>query len=378
MDLQKHFQQVGDWYMHQDSDPKTRTLYYFSRFFFQGESYCVGKTLNESGQWENGVFRVDDDAYALVFKDDKPETLNHEESTMLLVDGREIFLKYVESTLPDSMRKLANLADQVDTVDTSTEELRTHVNGYDFVVRMTGDDEITITMSLEGQEVLTEKFDASEDQISVHAITQMYKSYRFKQLSEEIPGLTVHHAGGVCPYQAEGSIHGQDFYFRYRHNIAVLRVGGIKSDWFNPLYQAESEPQDPNLFMDDDIFCDMIGDMLSNLHAPKYRYRGEIEFTKNWLPTIAVVDKRLPTIAVAGKRYPVVVFANSIEEARANAVETYLLRMREHFIDPRERSKFEDEFMDTVILHGLDEEQDHRAYPEGFLESVQESLAQRA
>lgn len=36
---------------------------------------------------------------------------------------------------------------------------------------------------------------------------------------------TISEQGGACPYQAEGTILGQHFYFRFRHDYASLTVG---------------------------------------------------------------------------------------------------------------------------------------------------------
>lgn len=47
----------------------------------------------------------------------------------------------------------------------------------------------------------------------------------WRDLSARIPGLLITSAGGACPFQVEGTLHGLDFYFRYRHGYADLRVG---------------------------------------------------------------------------------------------------------------------------------------------------------
>lgn len=48
-------------------------------------------------------------------------------------------------------------------------------------------------------------------------------------LSRAIPGLIITSAGGMCPYQAEGTLKGHPFYFRYRHGYADLRAGEYDS-----------------------------------------------------------------------------------------------------------------------------------------------------
>lgn len=58
-------------------------------------------------------------------------------------------------------------------------------------------------------------------------------------LEHQFPGLVLEMAGGACPFQAEGTLHGVPFYFRFRHNWAELRIQG--ADWFKPLYSASTE-----------------------------------------------------------------------------------------------------------------------------------------
>lgn len=51
--------------------------------------------------------------------------------------------------------------------------------------------------------------------------------------------LVIDSAGGVSPFQAGGTIHGLEFYFRFWHNAAALRVGGDRH--FKALYAAGDE-----------------------------------------------------------------------------------------------------------------------------------------
>jgi hypothetical protein len=53
------------------------------------------------------------------------------------------------------------------------------------------------------------------------------------------PTLEITYAGGICPFQAEGTLHGLPFYFRFRHNWAELRIQS--ADWWQPLYIAGGE-----------------------------------------------------------------------------------------------------------------------------------------
>lgn len=45
-----------------------------------------------------------------------------------------------------------------------------------------------------------------------------------------ITGFIVHSAGGTCPFQADGLIHGAPWYYRDRHGVATLNVGIIDGD----------------------------------------------------------------------------------------------------------------------------------------------------
>lgn len=48
----------------------------------------------------------------------------------------------------------------------------------------------------------------------------------WKWLDEFIPGIVIHSAGGICPFQAEGFIKGHPFYYRERGGVASLLVTG--------------------------------------------------------------------------------------------------------------------------------------------------------
>jgi hypothetical protein len=45
-------------------------------------------------------------------------------------------------------------------------------------------------------------------------------------LSEKFPSLAINSYGGMCPLQCEGVYLGMSFYFRLRHGIASLSLGG--------------------------------------------------------------------------------------------------------------------------------------------------------
>jgi len=45
-------------------------------------------------------------------------------------------------------------------------------------------------------------------------------------LGEKFPSLAINSYGGMCPLQCEGVYLGMSFYFRLRHGIASLSLGG--------------------------------------------------------------------------------------------------------------------------------------------------------
>lgn len=59
-------------------------------------------------------------------------------------------------------------------------------------------------------------------------------------LTFRFPDLQINVAGGACPFQADGTLHGLPFYFRFRHNWAELRILS-DAGWFKPLYTAGCE-----------------------------------------------------------------------------------------------------------------------------------------
>lgn len=68
-------------------------------------------------------------------------------------------------------------------------------------------------------------------------VTRLQADYR--PLLLRFPDLRLDEAGGACPFQAEGTLFGIPFYFRFRHNWASLRLGADVFD--KPLYSAGAE-----------------------------------------------------------------------------------------------------------------------------------------
>ena len=65
---------------------------------------------------------------------------------------------------------------------------------------------------------------------------------KYVNISRRIPSLSLESAGGVCPFQADGTLDGYQFYFRYRNGSMTLRVGSNDGDlFFKPMYSASME-----------------------------------------------------------------------------------------------------------------------------------------
>lgn len=64
----------------------------------------------------------------------------------------------------------------------------------------------------------------------------MTNSEAIARLKCRFPELDIEWAGGACPFQAEGILHGLPLYFRFRHSWADLRIDS--GDWYQPLYSA--------------------------------------------------------------------------------------------------------------------------------------------
>ena len=84
-----------------------------------------------------------------------------------------------------------------------------------------------------------------------------------------IPGLLVDTAGGAFPFQAEGTLHGMPFYFRYRSGHATLKLSTPDQDevsFFAPLYlagQSFGEDMDGSLTFPQfrALFADLVGQL---------------------------------------------------------------------------------------------------------------------
>lgn len=87
------------------------------------------------------------------------------------------------------------------------------------------------------------------------------------------PGvLSIDWAGGACPFQAEGTLHGLPFYFRFRGGYAQLRVENGDDNWYQPLYSAGAEHGHPlDGWLDGPEFVELMTRLIGELErAPIY------------------------------------------------------------------------------------------------------------
>ena len=108
----------------------------------------------------------------------------------------------------------------------------------------------------------------------ISAITEAARYVRMRvtllPLHEKFPALQVHSYGGSFPVQAEGTIHGYEFYFRYRHCSATLTVGGdlhYQALWSSGLQHGD----DDQGWLTDAEFMDIMGRLITDLtRAPMW------------------------------------------------------------------------------------------------------------
>jgi hypothetical protein len=76
------------------------------------------------------------------------------------------------------------------------------------------------------------------------AFNQMRIYFESKFLYENIEDFKIESMGGMCPYQAEGTINGYNFYFRYRGGSASLRIGEPEILITRPHWEAYLDSND--------------------------------------------------------------------------------------------------------------------------------------
>lgn len=93
------------------------------------------------------------------------------------------------------------------------------------------------------------------------------------ELSEIIPGLIVSSAGGICPFQSEGLLHGLPYYLKERGGWISLRVGQTEGNAFSDvLYAAGMEYKE---FADISYFEDMLIKLVPLLKPASFRWEFE-------------------------------------------------------------------------------------------------------
>lgn len=104
---------------------------------------------------------------------------------------------------------------------------------------------------------------------------------RWRDLSARIPGLIVESAGGVCPFQSEGTLHGLPYYFRYRSGYAGLSLmepatDGDEVDLLCPLYAAGTEFGEPlDGYLDRDQFVSLMLLLVPQLEPAAFLWEFE-------------------------------------------------------------------------------------------------------
>ncbi|MGV8847693.1 hypothetical protein [Tessaracoccus sp.] len=106
------------------------------------------------------------------------------------------------------------------------------------------------------------------------ALKDTGRQLRMRPLTRAIPGLTLDTAGGACPFQAEGTLHGLPFYFRYRSAHATLSLcapDAEEFDYFAPLYLAGMDfGEEYDGFLSDEQFQGLFADLVRQLvRAPR-------------------------------------------------------------------------------------------------------------
>lgn len=106
------------------------------------------------------------------------------------------------------------------------------------------------------------------------ALIDTDRQLRMRPLTRAIPGLVLETAGGACPFQAEGTLHGLPFYFRYRSahaTLSLVQAGAEDFDYFAPLYLAGMDfGEEYDGFLSDEQFRDLFTELTGRLaRAPR-------------------------------------------------------------------------------------------------------------
>jgi hypothetical protein len=131
-------------------------------------------------------------------------------------------------------------------------------------------------------------------------LSDISRPIRYSSLLKRVPSLKLTRAGGWAPFQAEGTLDGYPFYFRYRSGYASLKVGtpGVEDHVFAyPMYIAVREiggMYDSNLSPEafQENFIGMLGELkkapilweFEGIHASDGRHHkaGEPSKLSSW------------------------------------------------------------------------------------------------
>lgn len=109
--------------------------------------------------------------------------------------------------------------------------------------------------------------------------------YQYAPLFERIEGLHLFSAGGACPFQAEGTIAGLFFYFRFRGEHMSLTLASEYEDiWSKPLYASSQAFGDGSGFtgwLDGGDFVEQFTFMVQKLERSPMLWRFEGVFTED-------------------------------------------------------------------------------------------------
>ena len=99
----------------------------------------------------------------------------------------------------------------------------------------------------------------------------MSKFPELEGLVSKFPTLVIESYGGACPLQCEGLYQGNAFYFRLRHGVASLSLGGEdvvgKPDYYEevelwPEYEGDG-------YIESTEFIKVFTDLLESLNSKK-------------------------------------------------------------------------------------------------------------
>lgn len=92
------------------------------------------------------------------------------------------------------------------------------------------------------------------------------------ELERRISGLSITSLGGVCPYQAEGTLGDYKFYFRSRGCYAALKLDKDDPVGFNVQWSAGKDLPEEEEFTDHEQFKELMIELVQNFKKYPFRY----------------------------------------------------------------------------------------------------------